>query len=114
VQRPPSGYEPGASEKELSAIKGNTCFLSKRKSFEAVEKKNPAAMSEQSGLPLGTMGTVIQKLVETNYQIWAVGITDCLLREGLWDLTTRTQTVIVVPLAEDTDYETQHEKYLAQ
>jgi len=71
-------------------------------------------MSEQSGLPLGTMGTVIEKLAETNYQIWPLRMTNCLLREGLWDLTTGTESVIVAPRVEDTDYETQEEKYLAQ
>jgi len=41
-------------------------------------------------------------------------MTDWLLREGLWDLATGTESFIVAPLAEDTDYETQQEKYLAQ
>jgi len=71
-------------------------------------------MSEQSGLPLGTMGAVIEKLAETNYRIWALRMTDCLVREGLWDIATGTERVIIAPLAEDTDYEMQQKKYLAQ
>jgi len=71
-------------------------------------------MSEQSGLTWGTMGMVIERLPATNYRIWALRITNCLICEGLWDLTTGTESDIVAPLGEDTDYEMQHEKYLAQ
>lgn len=71
-------------------------------------------MSEQSGLPLGSMGTVIEKLAETNYRIWALRMTDCLLREGLWDLTTGTENIITIPSTDDDKYETVYEKYLTQ
>jgi len=54
-------------------------------------------MSEQSGLQLSMRGMVIEKLAETKYRIFALQMTDCLLREGLRDLTTGTVKVIVVP-----------------
>jgi len=71
-------------------------------------------MSEHSGQLLGTMGTVIERLAEMNYWICAERMTDCLLRKGLWDLTPGAESFILAHEAEDTDYKTQEEKYLAQ
>ena len=79
-----------------------------------MKKENLAAMSEQSGLPLSTMGSVIERLPVTNYQIWALRMIDCLLCEGLWDLTTGIENDIVVAPLEATDYQRLEEKYLGQ
>ena len=67
-------------------------------------------MSEQSGLPLGSMGTVIEKLAESNYCIWALRMTDYLLHKSLWDLTTGMESVITLPATDDDKYEIVYEK----
>ena len=63
---------------------------------------------------MGTRGIVIGKLAATNYWIRALQMTNCLHCEGLWDLTTGTESIIVAHREEAIDYKILKVKYLMQ
>ena len=56
----------------------------------------------------------IEKLVETNYEIWSLEMNSYLLREGLWRLTTGVESVLKEPDTRDIDYKELYKAWDAQ